>query len=151
MLEGFVQMLRGMAGIVAALVTLLPCTGLAQVKGSADTVIPRKNLIDEYVFGRMQKDGISHAALATDAEFLRRVYLDLTGRIPEPETVRAFLKDTDPNKRDKIIDSLFPAMPTMCVGRRPTRVGPFLDRWTYFFSDMFRNNEQLNEGIATFH
>ncbi len=93
----------------------------------------------------MEKSGIPHAALSTDAEFLRRIYLDLTGRLPDPSVVRAFLKDPTPDKRDKIIDSLFPQLPTMGVGRRPTRVGPFPDRWAYFYN-MFRNNEQLSEG-----
>ena len=41
-----------------------------------------------------------------DDEFLRRVYLDLTGRIPTAEETRAFLQDQDKQKRDKLIDKL---------------------------------------------
>src|SRR2546426_12391825 len=89
------------------LVIVAGCFG--QVLGA--TGVPRKNFIDEHVFGKMEKDSIPHAALAPDSEFLRRVYLDLTGRIPEPAVVRAFLKDTDLNKRDRLIDSLFPPLP----------------------------------------
>ena len=46
--------------------------------------------------------------LCTDAEFIRRVYLDLTGLPPQPEEVRAFLADTRPTqvKRDELIDKL---------------------------------------------
>ncbi len=113
--------------------------------------VPRKNLIDEHIFGKMERDGVPHAALSTDTEFLRRVTLDLTGRLPSAESIRRFTADESPDKRERLVDSLFPGMPTMGVGRRPTRVGPFLDRWTTFFSDLFRNNEQLREGINGFH
>src|SRR5712692_7282096 len=74
-------------------------------KASADRV-PRRNFIDEHVFGKMERDGVSHAPLASDYEFLRRVTLDLTGRIPSPDEVRTFVADTDPAKRDKLIDKL---------------------------------------------
>ena len=129
---------------------LLTTAGIV-LTASDSATISRKNLIDEYIFSKMEKDRVPHAPLASDTEFLRRVTLDLSGRLPSPEKVRKFVADTDPDKRDKLVDSLFPALPTMGIGRRPTRVGPFLDRWTTFFSDMFRNNEQLREGINSFH
>ncbi len=113
--------------------------------------LPRKNFIDDHIFSKIAKDGVPHAPVAFDEEFLRRVTLDLTGRLPSPETVRKFVADTSPGKRATYVDSLFPKMPTMGIGRRPTRVGPFLDRWSTFFGDMFRNNEQLREGINSFH
>ena len=56
--------------------------------------MPRRNFIDEHIFGKMERDGIPHAPLATDQEFFRRVMLDLTGRIPSPAEVRDFLADT---------------------------------------------------------
>src|SRR5690242_1687125 len=46
------------------------------------------------------------AGPASDAEFLRRVYLDLTGTIPTPAQTRDFLKDTSPSKRLTLIDRL---------------------------------------------
>src|SRR5579862_9600188 len=99
--------------------------------------LPHRNFIDDYIFAKIRKDGVSQAGISSDAEFLRRVTLDLTGRLPEPEQVLKFVNDTDPAKREKWIDSLFPALPTMGVGRRLTEK-PFLDRWAYFFSDLFR-------------
>jgi hypothetical protein len=44
--------------------------------------------------------------MASDTEFLRRVYLDLTGRNPTPAEVRRFLEDDRPDKRRLWIDSL---------------------------------------------
>ncbi len=96
----------------------------------------------------MERDGVPHAPLAGDGEFLRRVTLDLTGRLPTPEQVRKFLEDGDPGKRDKAVDALIPPLPTEGVSRRKEQ--PFLDRWTYFFSDLFRNNAQNEQGIPTF-
>src|ERR1051325_2645086 len=97
--------------------------------------VKRKNYIDDYIFGKMERDHVPHARLSSDLEFLRRVYLDLTGRIPEPDAIRAFLKDSDPNKRDRLIDSLV----------EPTRYqfeenDPSVDRWTYWLNDLYGNN-----------
>lgn len=50
--------------------------------------------------------GISPAEPASDAEFLRRVYLDLTGRIPMVSEVYAFLDDPNPDRREKLVDDL---------------------------------------------
>src|SRR5262245_32492077 len=47
--------------------------------------IPRKNFIDDAIFSRMAAAGIRSAPLTSDGEFLRRVTLDLTGRIPSAE------------------------------------------------------------------
>src|SRR5205823_2925857 len=46
------------------------------------------------------------APIAPDAEFLRRVTLDLNGTIPTAAETRAFLADADPKKREKLIDKL---------------------------------------------
>src|ERR1700728_1543012 len=75
--------------------------------------LPHRNFIDDYVFSKIEKDKVPHAPLSSDAEFLRRVTLDLTGRLPELDVVKKFLADKDPKKRETYIDSLFPALPTM--------------------------------------
>src|SRR5213594_2398 len=96
--------------------------------GSSTAPIPRKNFIDEYIFGRMERDKIPHAPLAGDEEFLRRAYLDATGLLPTADQVRAFLSNTDPDKRDKLIDSL--------IGSEE-----FTDQWAYHFGELLRTRE----------
>ncbi len=68
--------------------------------------VARKNFVDEVIFGRMERDKVPHAPLASDEEFLRRAYLDATGLLPTPAKVREFVENKDANKRDKLIDSL---------------------------------------------
>ena len=82
------------------------------------------NYIDDYIFGKMTKDGVPWASTSDDAEFLRRVSLDLTGRIPAPDEVRLFLADNSSNKREALIESLM-ASPA------------FVDNWTTFFANHF--------------
>jgi hypothetical protein len=111
--------------------------------------VKRRNFIDEYIFGRMERDKVPHAALCSDTEFLRRVSLDLTGRLPEVELIRKFAGDEDPDKRSKLVDSL---METSVAGRRTRLSTPFLDRWTYWFGDLFRSNDgHLNKGRELFN
>src|SRR4029077_6256885 len=59
--------------------------------------IPRKNFVDEHIFGKIERDNIPHSPLAGDEEFLRRAYLDAVGFLPTPEKVKSFAADTDPN------------------------------------------------------
>jgi hypothetical protein len=101
--------------------------------------VPRRNLIDEHVFGRMSADGVPHAPLASDAEFFRRIHIDLTGRLPGDETLRAFLDSADPDKRDALIDDLLDSR-------------QYESKWTYFFGDLYKNafNRIGNEGKNVF-
>jgi hypothetical protein len=62
--------------------------------------------IDRRLEARFRADGITPAPPADDAEFLRRLYLDLHGRIPCVADVHAFLSDRSPDKRAKAIDRL---------------------------------------------
>jgi Protein of unknown function (DUF1549)/Protein of unknown function (DUF1553) len=62
--------------------------------------------IDQEIGKKLQERGISASPIASDVEFLRRVSLDLTGRIPTKERTLAFLNSADPAKRSKLIDEL---------------------------------------------
>jgi len=67
---------------------------------------PANNYIDELTLARWKQLGIVPSALCTDSEFVRRVHLDLCGRLPTVDEVRAFLADARPNKRELLIDRL---------------------------------------------
>ena len=69
---------------------------------------------------------VAPARLSTDQEFVRRAYLDLTGRIPSPDDVRAFLASGAPNRRDDLIDRLIYSP-------------EFEDRWTMWLGDLLQN------------
>jgi hypothetical protein len=62
--------------------------------------------IDEHINSALRQAGVEPAPRADDAEFLRRVYLDLTGRILRAAEVREFLADESPDKRKRIIATL---------------------------------------------
>lgn len=113
----------------------------AEAAGRADgkaSPVRSVNYIDEHVFGRMKRDGVPHAPLSSDNEFARRVWLDATGRIPEPSELRAFLESSDPGKREKLIDRLVDSP-------------GFIDRWTYYFEDLFRAGGRMGAGLNLFH
>ena len=59
----------------------------------------------------LKTEDIQPSGISEDTEFLRRVHLDLTGKIPAPEEVLDFLKDGSPNKRQKKIDQLLGSEP----------------------------------------
>jgi len=108
-------------------ITLKPRVALYAATADAPPLTPRKNFIDEYIFGRMERDGIQPAPISDDQTFLRRVFLDLTGRPPSPDQVRAFAYDGNPSKREAIVDAL--------VGNVE-----FINKWTMFFGDLYKNN-----------
>jgi hypothetical protein len=68
--------------------------------------LPEHNYIDTEIFSRLKLLNMVPSDLTTDEEFLRRVYIDTIAQLPTPDEVRAFLKSTDPNKREKKIDEL---------------------------------------------
>ena len=87
--------------------------------------------IDSYIFGDFQKNNIIPAPATTDWEFIRRVTLDLTGRIPTPSRVSAFVADTIPNKRANLVEELL-ASPQ------------WVDKWTMYFGDLYQNTATRN-------
>jgi hypothetical protein len=62
--------------------------------------------IDQIIDAKLIAAGVQPAAPATDAEFVRRIYLDLAGRIPSVSEVHEFLRDARPNKRERLIERL---------------------------------------------
>lgn len=68
-------------------------------------------IIDRHLAADWDARGIKPAAPADDAEYARRVYLDLIGRAPKVSELREFLADRDPHKREKLVERLM-SMPS---------------------------------------
>ncbi|WP_165227449.1 DUF1549 and DUF1553 domain-containing protein [Aquisphaera insulae] len=73
---------------------------------AADRHPGRAAFIDRLLEESWKKSGVTPARQATDEEYLRRVYLDVVGRIPSVAEARAFLTTKEPDKREKLVDSL---------------------------------------------
>ncbi|MFP6765800.1 MAG: DUF1549 domain-containing protein, partial [Planctomycetaceae bacterium] len=67
---------------------------------------PEQNVVDGYVWARLQELGISPSELADDSTFMRRIYLDTTGTLPTADEARKFIADKSPDKRAGLIDEL---------------------------------------------
>ena len=88
----------------SATVLLLLATTSSVARG--DEVVELATEIDGLIRRRLAAENVTAAPVADDAEFLRRVFLDLGGRIPPSTRVRQFLADRDPDKRRKVVDEL---------------------------------------------
>jgi hypothetical protein len=115
--------------------------------------------IDQFIAKKLSGDKIIASALASDGEFLRRAYLDITGTIPSSTQARAFLDSKDPARRAKLVDELL-ASPN--YGRhfgmmwcnlvtprdanmiRPPDTKP-LAKW---FTDRFNQNQPWNKLVS---
>ncbi|GAA4421620.1 DUF1549 domain-containing protein [Bremerella cremea] len=95
----------------------------------ADQRKPR-NFIDEQIDSQLKRLNLVASPTCSDAEFLRRVYLDTIGRLPTPDEARTFLANTKPEKRDEVIETLL-ASPE------------FVDYWSYKWSDVLMLNGTL--------
>lgn len=62
--------------------------------------------VDQLILSDLEKAGVKPADRCNDADFLRRVSLDITGQLPSPRDVTLFVLDPDPNKRAALIDQL---------------------------------------------
>lgn len=85
-----------------------------------------RNFIDREIFAKMRASGVYPSPLGSDSEFLRRVTIDLIGRIPKSDELIAFADDTAPGKRDRAIERLLAS-------------DDFNDRWTLWFGDLVQN------------
>ncbi len=95
---------------------------------------PSENTIDKYIFPALAAANVAPAPPTTDFEFIRRVTLDLTGRIPQAADVVAFVNDPSLNKRAALVDNLL-ASPN------------WVDKWTVWFADLYQNNSRNTQVV----
>lgn len=89
---------------------------------------PENNFIDKLAWDKLERLGIEPSPLCDDATFIRRVFLDTIGLLPDPDEVRSFLNDTSPDKRSKLIDSL--------LNREE-----YADYWTMYWLNLLRADQ----------
>ncbi len=98
------------------------------------------NFIDSLVFAQLQRLQINPSQVCDDTTFLRRVYLDLTGRLPTVPQAREFLESYDADKRSGLIDGLL-ASPE------------FVDFQTLRWADLLRVEDKTldSKGVEVFY
>lgn len=94
-----------------------------ELKSDVFTQAPRRNFLDDLVLKKLESLRIPPSGPASDSEFIRRAFIDTLGVLPTAEESRAFLADSNPEKRDRLIENLF---------ERPE----FVDYWAYKWSDV---------------
>ncbi len=97
--------------------------------------VPTPTKIDALIIAHLRKLGIVPSEVCTDGEFLRRVSLDLTGTLPTPKEIEAFLADRAPDKRARKVEELL---------ARPTYVA----RWTTRLCELMGNSPRQFDGVA---
>ncbi|RYD31437.1 MAG: DUF1549 domain-containing protein [Verrucomicrobiaceae bacterium] len=91
----------------------------------ARPVVPENNYIDTLVHEKLHRLRILPSGLCDDATFLRRVYIDIVGLLPEEADARKFLTDTAPDKRAKLVDEL--------LGRKE-----FIEMWVMKWAELLQ-------------
>jgi len=101
--------------------------------------LKRRNFVDDRLFKRLASLKVPPSPPASDATFLRRVSLDLTGEQPQPEQVRQFLADTHPDKRAALVDRLLASR-------------EFLLFWKIKFGDLLQiTSVRFGNGASYYH
>lgn len=103
-------------------------------KDSGGRPAESNNVIDKHLFDVWRQNNVTPANRTNDFEFIRRVTIDLTGRIPTAARVQAFVADGDPNKRNKLIDELLAS-------------SDWVDKWSMFFGDLFKNTLRTTQVV----
>jgi hypothetical protein len=130
---------RGETAILARILdkmTTSYITFLEDVPGFAWNNPQPNNFVDNLVFEKLQQLQILPSDLCSDEEFLRRVYLDVTGRLPTIEETTAYLNNPAADKRAQLVDQLVDS-------------DDFADFWTLKWTDILRSNSKKVTAIGT--
>lgn len=100
-----------------------------------------KNFIDTLVFSNLKQVGVPPSPVCDDATFLRRVSLDVAGRLPTVEEAREFLSSKEPDKRGRLIESLLSS---------PDYADYFANKWTSILRNRRDDTSDITANFA-FH
>ncbi len=123
-------------------VAVINVTALAGKENFAWKPVPEYNYIDKFVDAKLQRMELLPSEISTDAEFLRRVSLDLVGLPPTPEQVRLFLADKTETRRKR----------SALIERLMTQP-EFVDHWSVKWGDLLQVNRNKlgDKGMWAFH
>lgn len=98
------------------------------------------NVIDEFIERKLKVLNLPLSGQVDDAGFVRRVCLDLTGRLPTLEQLHAFRNNTHADRRQQLVDQLLQS-------------DAFVEFWTWRFAQLLRirSNPDATAGITTYH
>ncbi|MBI1372599.1 MAG: DUF1553 domain-containing protein [Phycisphaera sp.] len=94
----------------------------------------RYNEVDSHVYAMLKDLRIPPAPLCDDATFIRRASLDVIGRLPTPDEVKAFVADSATDKRVKLVDALL---------ARPE----YVDYWSLLLGDLLQNRVERDHDV----
>ena len=106
-----------------------------------DDLPPASNYVDKHIFTKLKAVGMPPSEICSDSTFIRRVSLDITGRLPTVKATKAFLADQDPAKRDKLIDQLLDS---------PEYADFFANKWSALLRNK-RTKTSYQRGNFAFH
>jgi len=106
-----------------------------------ESLPPSKNFVDDLVFANLKRIGVPPSPLCDDATFLRRVTLDIAGRLPTDTEAKNFLASSDPAKRDQVIDELL---------KTPEYADYFAAKWTALLKNRRDDASDIQSNFA-FH
>jgi hypothetical protein len=122
-----------------------------------DNLPPARNFIDELVFKHLRATGMPPSADCDDATFIRRVTIDIAGRLPTVSEATEFVQSTDPAKRDNCIDRLLDSgdyadyfANKWSALLRNQRTAPTYQRGNYLFHQWIRDSLYANKPYDQF-
>lgn len=124
-LPGEASIMARYMGNIATWNTAIPLS--TPVAAEVYAQLPRKNFIDGHVWDKLAQLNIVPSPPAADSALLRRLYLDMIGRLPSVEETRTYLANPSPTKREELIDALL---------SRPE----YGDYWANKWADLLRPN-----------
>jgi hypothetical protein len=108
--EGGVMKLFDLPGDVAVMIRyqgkIAVFRATAPLGAPVDKLPAARNFVDNQVFAKLKQLGLPPSEIADDNTFIRRVTLDVAGRLPSPTEVQAFVSDANPKKREAWVDKL---------------------------------------------
>jgi hypothetical protein len=125
---------QGMVAVVRATVPL-------GVK-TPDWAFAEKTVVDKHTAKKWKELGLVPSELCSDEQFIRRVYVDITGSLPTPKDVLAFVDDKTADKRDKLVDKLLDS---------PEYAYFFANKWADILRVKRRQEAGRAQGTFAFH